>query len=90
MNNFIECKNLSKTFISGETKVEALKNIHLSIQEKELIMILGPSGSGKTTLLSIIGGIMHQDSGDCIVMGKDINALPQSIKPQFRGKNKIS
>jgi putative ABC transport system ATP-binding protein len=86
-NIFIECKSLKKTFKSGETIVEALKCIDLTIYEKELVMIVGPSGSGKTTLLSIIGGIMNQDSGDCIIMGEDFNSLPQTIKPQFRGKN---
>jgi len=84
---YIECKNIKKSFLSGDAKVEALKGIDLTIYEKELIMIVGPSGSGKTTLLSIIGGIMNQDSGECLVMDQHIHSLNQIEKPKFRGKN---
>lgn len=47
--------NISKTYIMGEVKVEALKETVLDILEGELLVILGPSGSGKSTLLNIIG-----------------------------------
>ena len=52
----IEMENISKTYISGVVKVEALKKINLNIKNGERVVVLGPSGSGKTTLISVLGG----------------------------------
>ena len=43
----IDIENISKTYISGEIKVEALKHINLEVEDSERICLLGPSGSGK-------------------------------------------
>lgn len=83
----IECKNITKHFGQGETYVPTLKGIDLVAHENETIMLMGPSGSGKTTLLSIIGGILSQDSGDCLVLNVSLNSLPEKEKTTFRGKN---
>lgn len=83
----IECKSIDKFFGNGETLVQPLKKVDLVAHENELIMLMGPSGSGKTTLISIIGGILKQDSGQCTVLGKQINQLPEEEKTAFRGKN---
>jgi len=83
----IECKNIVKTFGPPERAVIALKNATFIAHEREMIMLMGPSGSGKTTLISIIGGILHQDSGECLVLGTALNSLPQAEKTAFRGKN---
>jgi putative ABC transport system ATP-binding protein len=80
----IECKKISKKF--GPESFP-LRSIDLVAQENELIMLMGPSGSGKTTLISIIGGILQQTDGDCIVLGKAINSLPEKEKIIFRGQN---
>lgn len=50
-------------------------------------MLVGPSGSGKTTLISVIGGILTQDKGECLINNVDLNHLPDQQKTQFRGKN---
>ena len=71
----IECKNIAKTFGKAETEVQPLRGINLVAHENEIIMLMGPSGSGKTTLISIIGGILQQSSGECLVLGKPINSL---------------
>lgn len=60
----IETKELSKIYISGETKTEALKNVNLTIEEGEFASITGPSGSGKTTLFNLIGVIDTPTSGE--------------------------
>ena len=54
---------LTKTYSSGEIKVEALRGIDLEIWPEEVIVLLGPSGSGKSTLLNIMGGLDHATSG---------------------------
>ena len=66
----LELKNIKKTYISGDEKVEALKGITLKFRESEFVSILGQSGCGKTTLLNIIGGLDRYTSGDLIINGK--------------------
>ena len=65
----LELRNIRKTYISGDEKVEALKGIDLKFRESEFVSILGQSGCGKTTLLNIIGGLDRYTSGDLIING---------------------
>ena len=53
----LELKNITKDYISGDTKVEALKGVSIKFRKSEFVSILGQSGCGKTTLLNIIGGL---------------------------------
>ena len=66
----LELKNIKKTYITGDERVEALKGIDLKFRESEFVSILGQSGCGKTTLLNIIGGLDRYTSGDLIINGK--------------------
>lgn len=66
----LELKNIKKTYVSGDEKVEALKGINLKFRESEFVSILGASGCGKTTLLNIVGGLDRYTSGDLIINGK--------------------
>ncbi len=66
----LQLKNITKEYITGSSKVEALKGITISFRKNEFVSILGPSGGGKTTLLNIIGGLDHYTSGDLIIDGK--------------------
>ena len=54
---------LTKTYVSGETQVHALRGVNLDISAGEVVVLLGPSGSGKSTLLNIMGGLDHATSG---------------------------
>lgn len=53
----LELKNITKDYISGDSKVQALKGISIEFRKSEFVSILGQSGCGKTTLLNIIGGL---------------------------------
>ena len=53
----IELKNLSKTFLLSDTKVEALRNISLSVNDGDIYGIIGMSGAGKTTALKMLEGM---------------------------------
>ena len=66
----LELKAITKTYSTGNEKVEALKGIDLKFRESEFVSILGQSGCGKTTLLNIIGGLDRYTSGDLIINGK--------------------
>ncbi|MBR2787350.1 MAG: ABC transporter ATP-binding protein/permease [Clostridia bacterium] len=66
----LELKNITKDYLSGDMKVQALKGINLEFRKSEFVSILGQSGCGKTTLLNIIGGLDRYTSGDLIINGK--------------------
>ena len=68
----IDIKQLTKTFIDGNKKLNVLKDINLQIEEGSIVTIKGPSGSGKSTLLSIIGTLDNADSGEFSINGKKI------------------
>lgn len=60
----ITIENINKSYkLKSEKEIQVLKDINLSIQDKEFIALMGPSGAGKSTLLHIIGSIDYPDSG---------------------------
>ena len=69
---YIELKNNTKIYQSGDTQIYANKDITFSVAKGELVIILGSSGAGKSTLLNILGGMEPNTSGDVIVAGKNI------------------
>ena len=74
MAELIRLENIRKSY--GDNEV--LKNITISIQEKEFVTLLGPSGCGKTTTLRILGGFENPDSGRVLFDGKDITNVPSN------------
>jgi putative ABC transport system ATP-binding protein len=68
----LSLRNVSKTYLMGDTKVHALKNISLDVVEGESLIIRGPSGSGKSTMLHILGLLDRPTSGE-VMIGK-VNA----------------
>lgn len=70
-NSFIELKNVKKTYLVGEQKMNALDGVDLSMNQGEFVVILGPSGAGKSTLLNLLGGMDSSTSGT-IRVGEDV------------------
>lgn len=68
----VRLNQINKVYGKGENKVEALKNINLSVKKGEFIAIVGASGSGKSTLLHILGGLDRPSSGQVIIDGENI------------------
>jgi putative ABC transport system ATP-binding protein len=68
----LRIENLTKTYGEGDNKVEALKDINLSINKGEFVAIIGASGSGKSTLLHLLGGLDRATSGKVIIDEKSI------------------
>ena len=82
--NILEIKNLCKVYGTGETKVDALKNVSFDVEQGEFVAIVGPSGSGKSTLLHILGGVDSPTSGEVIISGTDISKLDETTLAIFR------
>jgi len=76
----IDIKDLSKTYVSGEVSVVALKEINIQVKRGERVVILGPSGAGKTTLLNLIGGITIPDNNTKYLKIFGSNIQDYSIK----------
>jgi putative ABC transport system permease protein len=68
-DSMLRLKDITKTYIAGDSRVEALRGVSLDFRESEFVSILGPSGCGKTTLLNIIGGLDQYTEGDLVIRG---------------------
>ena len=81
----IEIKNLSKTFDTAGGRVEALKNINLTIDDGDIYGIIGMSGAGKSTLVRCINMLERPSEGTVLIDGKDMGALsPGQLRAERR------
>lgn len=80
----LQTKNLKKIYGTGDTQVNALDGVDLSVEQGEFVAIVGTSGSGKSTLLHMLGGLDRPTSGTVTVDGKDIFALKDEALTIFR------
>ena len=83
----IKTTGLTKTYQNNTLKVEAVKQVDLSISEGEFTAIVGPSGSGKTTLFNMIGGLDEITSGNVEIAGTNISKLKENELIDFRLKH---
>jgi multiple sugar transport system ATP-binding protein len=72
----LRLKNVSKSY--GD--VQAVSNLSLEIQEREIFVLLGPTGAGKTTTLKMAAGLIQPDEGQVFINKKDVTEIP----PAFR------
>ena len=71
-NVMLEVENLSVAY----GKIEALKDISLTVNEGEIVTLLGSNGAGKSTTLRAISGLLHPKRGDIRLEGKSIVGVP--------------
>lgn len=82
----IEIRNLSKTFLTADGEVEALKDISLTIPDGEIYGIIGMSGAGKSTLVRTINMLERPTSGNVIIDGRDMGTLTDAqLREERRG-----
>lgn len=84
---FLEIQQIKKHFGEGESRVDVLRGIDISIEKGEICVLLGPSGSGKSTLLNIIGGIEMPDSGKITIHGETIGEMNEKNLTLYRRKH---
>lgn len=77
MSAMVEVRHLYKTFESKESKVEALRDINLTIEKGDIYGIIGMSGAGKSTLVRCLNYLEVPTSGDVVVDGKELSKLSQ-------------
>lgn len=82
----IRLENISKTFFQGETRIEVLNNLSLSVEEGKKVAIIGPSGSGKSTLLSVMSGMDRPDSGKVFIDGENIVTMSETALCNIRNQ----
>ena len=83
----LKVEHLSKTYGTGEAKVEALKDACLSLQKGEFAAVVGESGSGKSTLLNCVGGLDTPTAGKVLLDGQDLFAMKENKRTVFRRQN---
>ncbi len=82
----IEVRNLSKSLASGSHVVQILKDIDLTVGDREVVAIEGPSGSGKSTLLGLIAGFDQPTSGSIRLDGEEITRMNEDELALLRGR----
>lgn len=83
---FIELKNVTRVYQSGDHILKALDGIHLKLEEGKFVVVLGPSGAGKSTLLNLLGGLDSPTSGEILVEGKNIATLTENKLAEYRAE----
>jgi putative ABC transport system ATP-binding protein len=71
----IEAEGLTKTYGKGESRVEALEDMGLSVEPGEWVSVIGPSGSGKSTLMNLLGLLDRPTSGSYSLNGREVSGL---------------
>lgn len=82
----LELKKVQKTFGTGRTKVEAMKETDFEAEKGELIAVIGPSGSGKSTFLTIAGGLQTPTDGEVMINGTALADLKEKKRAALRLK----
>jgi putative ABC transport system ATP-binding protein len=77
-------RGLGKTYGSGATRVQALRDADFDIEAGEFIVLLGPSGSGKSTLLNILGGLDTADAGSVRWRGQELAGANEATLTHYR------
>jgi lipoprotein-releasing system ATP-binding protein len=85
-NGVLVCRSIVRRFREGDSTLEVLSGVDLTVGESELVAIVGASGSGKTTLLQIMGGLDDPTSGEVHVGGQSIANIDEKHKSALRNK----
>ncbi len=82
----ISIQHLNKTYVMGEEKVEALKDVSLNIARNEYVALMGPSGSGKSTLMNLLGCLDSPTQGQYSLNDIEVSTMDDSELAEVRNK----
>lgn len=77
-------EGITKVYVTGDLRVEALRGVDLTLYEGELVVLLGPSGSGKSTLLNILGGLDLPTDGTLFFKDLELTSCSQAELTSYR------
>ena len=84
MSKIVEVRNVSKTFLTKDGRVDALRDINLSVEEGDIYGIIGMSGAGKSTLVRCLNFLEVPTEGQVIVEGQELGKLTEKELRQLR------
>jgi putative ABC transport system ATP-binding protein len=79
-----ELRGVTRSYGQGASRVDAVRDLDLTIDAGEFVAVVGPSGSGKTTLLQLLGGLDRPTSGTILFEGRDLAALREAELTRLR------
>ena len=80
----VRLQGLSYAFGEGALRRPVLRDLSLSVDPGEVVLLTGPSGSGKTTLLTLIGALRAMQQGSCMVLGKELMGATEADRVSLR------
>ncbi len=83
----VKTEYVTKNYQLGETEVQALRGVDLSIDKGEFVAVWGPSGSGKTTLMNLIGAIDEPSEGKVFIKEQDVAQLSDNRRTELRNRS---
>ena len=80
MTTILQTRQLSKTYSSGKTKVNAVAGIDLEVTSGEIFGFLGPNGAGKTTTMRMLTTLVKPTAGNALIAGHDLLHEPEKVR----------
>lgn len=75
----VEVRGAGRSFVKNGRRMDALRDIDLTVRKNEFVSLIGPSGCGKSTLLSLVSGLLPPSTGNVAVMGQPVRGTPDRV-----------
>lgn len=82
--NVIRTENLTRTYIVGNSTVNALRGVNIEVETGEFVALMGPSGSGKSTMMHLLGCLDTPTAGRYLLEERDISTLSKDERARMR------
>ena len=84
METVVRTVGLTRRYKMGDTQVDALRGVDLTVTRGEFVALVGPSGSGKSTVLNLVGGLDQPTSGQVWINGTELSASDERTLTRHR------